>query len=333
LVLTLLVWYVIAYRYLEHEKSEVILNLWSKFFLVMVGTLFMATSTAAQMRGQKKERALHLRELLAKIDQLRLPRVAVAEAKSQIEILGKIGQELQKLTEWGIDSDVIRGMRDRIHLQEKLMQQGQQATDVLSWQLLSHDLWQSLIQVADVDFLPSEHPNFSQGRSEYLKHCAECHAEDGSGKGLLAAKLPVPPSLFTSERLGTYDSPLRFYTAMSMGTPHQGMPAFETILTQPRLWDLAFYLQGLRLSCGPQPLNQESPVQGGASQLEEDAKLIEELLLSVTLNRLVYETDDSILAFLRQKGVGKLLPDSTRDAQILHHLRCRLAFHSSLKRH
>jgi mono/diheme cytochrome c family protein len=98
--------------------------------------------------------------------------------------------------------------------------------------------------------------SIERGRALYARHCAECHGDDGRGRGARAAALPVWPPDFASPLLWRRaDGDLLWHVLQGMRDRHGAltMPAFAQ-LTDDAAWSLIDFLkaqgagQGLRES-------------------------------------------------------------------------------------
>ena len=76
------------------------------------------------------------------------------------------------------------------------------------------------------------------GKKLFLRHCAECHNQDGSGlKNAADLQLPV----VQKQRDGA------LFWKISSGNPRRGMPAFSR-LPELQRWQLVMYLRSLKPS-------------------------------------------------------------------------------------
>ncbi len=83
-----------------------------------------------------------------------------------------------------------------------------------------------------------------QGESLYQGNCASCHGEGGDGKGLEAAALSEPPTVFTDQELMADYSAEQLFQAISEGKAPD-MPAFAEQLSTEERWALSAYLRSL----------------------------------------------------------------------------------------
>ncbi len=92
-----------------------------------------------------------------------------------------------------------------------------------------------------VVLLPLHAPDLARGRQIYLQACAACHGADGHPNTALG--LQTKPPDFRTEA-GPL-SPRRIFSAATYGVPKTQMPAFDTGLSDPERWDVAFYVLSL----------------------------------------------------------------------------------------
>lgn len=123
------------------------------------------------------------------------------------------------------------------------------------------DRWRNETVNPSID-IPAESPvsaaSIAAGKEDFMKICFTCHGTDGRGDGPLAGSLTdswghaVRPANFTlpagvpgGVKLG-HDGTHIFKTVMTGvgGTP---MPAFAGVFTPAEVWDIAHYVQSLRV--------------------------------------------------------------------------------------
>lgn len=84
--------------------------------------------------------------------------------------------------------------------------------------------------------LPATAEIVGGGRKLFLRHCAECHGDDGQGRRR-AADLQLP--IVQQQSDGT------LFWKISNGNPRRGMPSWGR-LPEPQRWQLVLYLRALR---------------------------------------------------------------------------------------
>ena len=114
----------------------------------------------------------------------------------------------------------------------------------------SLDWWEYVLEWEPV--VGFEEGDFDQGRRSYANHCAQCHGADGSGGGLVADLLVVPPrNLITGPYRLVPDSldagvrRERLAQVIKFGVPGTSMPGHES-LTDGEIVDLLAFLESLK---------------------------------------------------------------------------------------
>lgn len=110
---------------------------------------------------------------------------------------------------------------------------------------LSRQIRNALIDLTGIQTAPAIWPDYDQGRQLYALHCASCHGTTGYGDGELSEGLDPAPSNFHDVELMGQVSPFQAFNTIKLGVTGTTMRAF-TELTEAQLWDLAFYIKGLR---------------------------------------------------------------------------------------
>ena len=100
--------------------------------------------------------------------------------------------------------------------------------------------------------VPPTEQAIDSGMFNFMKHCQNCHGENGDGRGSRAAELSVKPTDFTNgrEMLSVTDGEL--FWIVTHG--HLPMPAFQDKLSEEERWELVDYLRTLT-----QPKAGQSP--------------------------------------------------------------------------
>jgi mono/diheme cytochrome c family protein len=118
----------------------------------------------------------------------------------------------------------------------------------------------------------------NRGRERYNIYCAPCHAQHGTGDGLVAARLAIKPSSFHTDR--QYRRPLgHFYRVMTHGYPLPeqrtsadaplNMPSYASQVPPTDRWAIALYLRALQRTTHPGPLPEAEIMQVGAAAPSE----------------------------------------------------------------
>lgn len=83
-----------------------------------------------------------------------------------------------------------------------------------------------------------------RGKERYDIYCAPCHAKDGSGKGTVATRLPVPPPSFHQERI--HNLPLgNIFQTITHGKNPPNMPSYAHQIEVKDRWAIISYLRAL----------------------------------------------------------------------------------------
>ncbi len=96
---------------------------------------------------------------------------------------------------------------------------------------------------------PPAGPSAARGRQLYAENCAGCHGPRGAGDGPDAAATGITPADFTSTVFMRRETPLEFFTMITIGHRRRGMPEWTALDAQQR-WDLVAYVWGLTQSDG-----------------------------------------------------------------------------------
>lgn len=110
---------------------------------------------------------------------------------------------------------------------------------------LSREIRNKIIEITGVATAPSIWPNSDNGKILYEKNCASCHGTTGLGDGISADGLDPAPTNFHDKELMLQVSPFQAYNTIKLGVNGTSMRAF-TELSEDEMWELAFYIKGLR---------------------------------------------------------------------------------------
>lgn len=80
------------------------------------------------------------------------------------------------------------------------------------------------------------------GRALYLANCIECHGQNGDGEGSRAYFMAVKPADFTSEAFRMRMDRERLRLAIAKGVVGSPMPAWDAVLPDDKIADLAAYV-------------------------------------------------------------------------------------------
>jgi mono/diheme cytochrome c family protein len=89
-----------------------------------------------------------------------------------------------------------------------------------------------------VDATPA---SLAAGKEIYIKHCENCHGENGDGKGEKAPELSTAPTDFTDVSRMDRATDGEFYWRITKG--RQPMPAFEDKLTDTERWESVDFIR------------------------------------------------------------------------------------------
>lgn len=110
---------------------------------------------------------------------------------------------------------------------------------------LSRSIRNNLIKLTGVQTAPQVWPNAARGKQLYANNCASCHGAKGYGDGDMGVALDPSPTDFHEVELMEQVSPFQAYNTIKLGVSGTSMRAFSE-LNEEQLWDLAFYVKGLR---------------------------------------------------------------------------------------
>lgn len=82
------------------------------------------------------------------------------------------------------------------------------------------------------------------GRDIYQQHCLRCHGMSGSGDGLEAAYLTVPPANLLSGQ-SRLKSDFELYMIIAHGSIYSPMHGWRGRLTESEMWDVLEYIRFL----------------------------------------------------------------------------------------
>lgn len=110
---------------------------------------------------------------------------------------------------------------------------------------LSRQIRNALLDITGIQTAPQHWPNHEQGKALFANNCASCHGAEGNGDGVLSDGLDPAPTNFHDTELMLQVSPYQAYNTIKLGVTGTSMRAFPE-LSEDDLWDLAFYIKGLR---------------------------------------------------------------------------------------
>lgn len=112
-----------------------------------------------------------------------------------------------------------------------------------------------------------------QGMEHYADHCAQCHANNGSGQTMLGAGMyPKPPDMRLAATQHKTDGEL--FNAIENGIRLSGMPAFGNAdgSTANESWRLVLFLRHLPMLSAEEEQAMEHGNPKSPSEMEEEQK-------------------------------------------------------------
>lgn len=141
----------------------------------------------------------------------------------------------------------------------------------------------SIIAITSLAVAPKKWPSREHGKEIFKQNCQLCHGASGRGDGEGAVGMNPPAANFwDQERMPTL-SAFGAFNTISLGVNGTGMPSFAQALSEEDIWDVAFYVMGLRHEEAAKSLNPKDI--GLDLSLEEVATLNEEEQLDLLQNK------------------------------------------------
>lgn len=110
---------------------------------------------------------------------------------------------------------------------------------------LARSIRNTLLETTGIQTAPQHWPNHETGKALFAVNCASCHGAQGKGDGVLSDNIDPAPTDFHDTELMLQVSPFQAYNTIKLGVNGTSMRAFSE-LNEDELWDLAFYIKGLR---------------------------------------------------------------------------------------
>ena len=114
------------------------------------------------------------------------------------------------------------------------------------------DLWQfrqEVLKVFEVSTRSAITPNYDHGKRLYEAHCAACHGVSGGGDGPLASRISHYELSLVHKRAEQRLSTHLVYNLLLAGLDSGLMVSYEPVLSQAKLWNIAFYTATLVENC------------------------------------------------------------------------------------
>lgn len=142
--------------------------------------------------------------------------------------------------------------------------------------------------VIPVSMNPGTAEEISAGRKVYDQSCVQCHGVDGDGQGTMANLVTPRPRDFTTavykiRRTFAGETPTDqdLYDAIAKGLPGTSMPAWEGLLTDAEIRQVAFYIKSFSSDFQEYPAEEQlvvgEPLPATAESLTRGAQVYEEM--------------------------------------------------------
>lgn len=187
----------------------------------------------------KRQKTLLLRELLDKLHSIEL--IALNKSMQEQQERSHYLQESLKILEkigGNIDKKIYIEISERIKL--LITQRETQSHTESAKKFL--DLKQYIIQTFKINCSPALTPDLTLAKVQYQDYCSHCHGNSGDGQGILAPKLPIPPTNFRGADFAKTASPLMILNSLLHKKKDNPMPTFEGHLSAQELWSMSFYV-------------------------------------------------------------------------------------------
>lgn len=258
----------------------------SNRFLMALLLIFLAFSkVTAQSNDKNIETVVHLLDYIARDYPEGVQNGEIVNADEYEEML-EFSWQAHDLTKEGTflpeeNKDLLEDLE-----QLKMLIEGKKSeTEVAE---LSRHIRNTLIGITGIQTAPTRWPEATQGRQLYALHCASCHGTKGYGDGELSDGLDPAPSDFHDLDLMRQVSPFQAYNTIKLGVTGTTMRAFSE-LTEDQLWDLAFYIKGLRFD---DDNTDEKTLRAH----------FDNLFPEINLKDIATHSDDELLASLSEKS-------------------------------
>lgn len=151
------------------------------------------------------------------------------------------------------------------------------------------------------------------GKEIFQANCADCHGENGNGRGSQAASLTTRPSDFTSQAFMAQFSTASFYQTVSDGSAGD-MHAFDGVLDEDEIWAVSSYVRSLGFagSAAEEVAESAAPAQPTPDELAATAGLAEGRVTGKILNGSGGELPQDLLVTLHAfDGMQIVYSDTT----------------------
>lgn len=212
-------------------------------FLMGMLLFFAIPFTAfAQNNDKNAETVIHLLDYIARDYPEGVQNGSVVDEQEYEEML-EFSDEAYDLTQNGtfLPDQEVTILTNLQKLQKYIQDKGSE--DNVSE--LARHIRNSLLEITGIQTTPQHWPDHEQGKALFAINCASCHGDQGKGDGVLSDGLDPAPTDFHDTELMLQVSPFQAYNTVKLGVSGTSMRAFPE-LNEDELWDLAFYIKGLR---------------------------------------------------------------------------------------
>ncbi len=260
---------------------------------ILVVFIFFSLTTSpvfSQSNDPATETVIHLLDYIARDYPEGVQNGQVIDEDEYQEMLEFSGQAYELTKEGSFLSQEKQQVLATISQLRLLIDEKSQATTVSA---LAQEIRNNFIDITGIQTAPSLWPEAKRGKSLYASNCASCHGTKGYGDGPLAEGLNPTPSDFHDSDLMRQVSPFQAYNTIKLGLNGTSMRAFSE-LTEEQLWDLAFYIKGLRF--------QDETMDTIALRTH-----FETVYPELNLNDVATHSDDELLASLTERSNNAVL--------------------------
>lgn len=208
-------------------------------FLLVFSILFKVT---AQSNNKNIETVVHLLDYIARDYPEGVQNGEIVNADEYEEMLEFSWQAYDLTKEGAFLPKENKTLLDTLEQLKRSIKEKKPDTEVAD---LARHIRNTLIEITGIETAPAIWPNVYQGQQLFAIHCASCHGSKGYGDGELSEGQDPAPSNFHDSDLMRQVSPFQAYNTIKLGVTGTTMRAFSE-LTEVQLWDLAFYIKGLR---------------------------------------------------------------------------------------
>ncbi|MDN6279896.1 MAG: cytochrome c/FTR1 family iron permease [Psychroflexus sp.] len=196
----------------------------------------------AESNDQNAETVIHLLDYIARDYPEGVQDGEVINAQEYSEMLEFSGQAYDLTEQGAFLTQKEMYLLDDLKKLKALIQEKEPAQKIGD---LARQIRNDLIEITGVQTAPKLWPDARRGKELYANNCASCHGAKGNGDGEMGEGLDPAPTDFHETELMRQVSPFQAYNTIKLGVSGTSMRAFSE-LNEAQLWDLAFYVKGLR---------------------------------------------------------------------------------------